>query len=122
MLIHRTTSVHVVSVPSLKIEKLWRSECWNSMFFQAGSGILLAVPPKSSVFSKIINDMHISSEIFEICALLHLAMRISDPCPSRVLASSPYGNLCPTLIQTQQEMEGKEIIKGDSVVIFLSVR
>ena len=123
MLIHRTTSVHVVSVPSLKIKKLRRSECWNSMYFQTGSGILLAVPPKkSSFFSKIINNMHISSEIFEICALFHLAMRISDPCPSRALASSPYGNLCPTVIQTQQEMEGKEIIKGDSVVLFLSVR
>ena len=53
MLIHRITSVHVVSVPSLKIKKLWRSECWNSMFFQAGSGILLAVPPKSSFLAKL---------------------------------------------------------------------
>ena len=68
MQIHRTRSVHVVPVPALKIKKLRRSECWNSMFFQTGSGILLAVPPKSSFFSKIINNMHISSEIFEICA------------------------------------------------------
>ena len=36
-------------------------------------------------------SMNGSSEIFEICALSLLAMRVSDTYPSRVCASSPYG-------------------------------
>ena len=81
MLIHRITSVHS------RLKNYGDLNAGIRCFFQTGSGILLAVPPKSSFFSKIINNMHISSEIFEICALFHLAMRISDPCPSRVLAA-----------------------------------